>query len=170
MVEQLQLFWEFIKPNLSNFIVEGVIMVSAIIAFMGILKKYFFDKIQNKTIRKIFLSLTSLIFAFVGTAIKFLVEGKNAEHYLYMAIPIAISTIVVYWFYESFGIRQGVHKLGNLTLNKVWTMLLNILKKVFSGKKVNVANEVLAGLDTVKKSVITEIPNYITHDRDVENL
>lgn len=170
MFEHLVSFWEALKPNFSDFVIEGVIMIYTIISTLGFFKWLLFDKIKNKTVRKVLLSLTSLILVFAGTGVKFLIKGTPFTDYLFYAIAYAIATIVIYWVYESFGIRTGLHKIGNLTLNKLWKLVCKIFKKIFAGEKVDVEKELLSGLDTIKQEVSNEIPTYIKHDNDIEKL
>lgn len=170
MLEHLASFWDALKPNFNDFVIEGVIMISAIITILGILKKFLFNKIKNKAVRKFLLSITSLVFVFVGTGAKFIIKSTPFADYLLYAIAYSLGTIVIYWFYESFGIRLGLHEIGKLTLNKLWKLVCKIFKKIFAGEKVDVEKELLSGLDTIKQEVSKEIPTYIKHDNDIEKL
>ena len=170
MFEHLVSFWEAIKPNFTDFVVEGAIMIYTVISTIGVLKKLLFDKIQNKGIRKFLLALMSLIFVFGGTTVQFLVKGLSFADYWVYATVYSISTILIYWLYENFGIRSGLHKIGDLTLGKLWELACKILKKAFAGEKLDVEKELLSGLDTIKQEVSKEIPSYIKHDNDIEKL
>lgn len=170
MLEHLVSFWEAIKPNFTDFVIEGAIMIYTIISTIGVLKKLLFDKIQNKDVRKFLLALMSMIFAFGGTTVQFLVKGLSFADYWVYAIVYSISTILVYWLYENFGIRKGLKAIGDLTLGKLWQLVCKIIKKAFMGEKLDVEKELLSGLDAIKQEVSKEIPTYIRHDNDIEKL
>ena len=170
MVEQLLSFWEVLKPNLADFILEGGIIVSCIIAFIGILKTVIINKIPNKIVRKVTLSILSILCSFGCTAVQFLIKNIEFANYLYIAIPTSLATILVYWVYENFAIRDLVLKIGNLTLGKVCKILTSLIKKIFTGEKIDVSKELVAGLNTIKDEIVKEIPDHLAHDKEIDKL
>lgn len=170
MIEHLKTFWVAIQPNLTDVLLEVLIMVSAVIVLLGVLKKFIFNKIQNKLLRKIVLSILSIALVFGAVAVNFLIEKISFDHYLIYAGFCSVATIIIYWLYENTGLRDGLHKIGSLALSKTWGVFGAFLSKVAEGKKTDIETDLLQGLDNVKASVKKEIPSFIKHDNEIDNL
>lgn len=112
-----------IGENLNDILVCGIIMVSAIIVAIGLLKPLIFNKIKNKHIRKVALALTNVAACFLTVLVYFLVCGWSFEHYYPAAIALSVSCILAYWLYENTCLRNLIGLIGNMALRKMLSIL-----------------------------------------------
>lgn len=96
----------------------GIIVVSAVIVIMGMMKKLF-DKIPNKLLRKFLLALTSVVVVLPVTAIYFVSRGIDYKYFWIDYALLSIATIVTYWLYENTCLRDLIHLLGSLTIGRL---------------------------------------------------
>lgn len=164
MVEIFKTFFTIVASNWYNYLLAVLIMVSAIIAVMGILKPLVFDKVSLKPLRKALLALTSVAFSFVATAGTFLVESYNFDWYWISSAGVAVCTIVIYWLYENTCLRDLIGKLGNLTIKKVGGVIVNKLadeKTNVNESLKTVNNELKEEAKFVLKSTATTLDNEL---------
>lgn len=115
-IEQvLTLFGE----NYQDIIVCGLIMVSAIIVAIGLLKPLLFNRIPNKHIRKAALALSNVAACFLTVLVYFFVRGFTFEYYIIASTALSVTCIVTYWFYENTCLRNLIGLIGSIVLRKV---------------------------------------------------
>lgn len=113
----------FVKESWQNLWLIGVIMVSAITVLIGILKPLLFDKIKCKQLRRASLAFSNVALCFGGTAIWFFAKSFSYEFYLHTAVTVSLVSIVWYWLYENTCLRDLIHKIGSLTLKKIYAVI-----------------------------------------------
>lgn len=123
MFDIIQTLLPVIGENLNDILVCGIIMVSAIIVAIGLLKPLIFNKIKNKHIRKVALAITNVAACFLTVLGYFLVCGWSFENYLVCAIGLSVSCIVTYWLYENTCLRNLIELIGNMALRKMLSIL-----------------------------------------------
>ena len=130
MLENIKTFIQMVIADWQNFLLGGIVIVSAIIVAIGMLKPLIASKITNKRAKKAILAALDVVFSFAGTAIQFWVTEMPFEHYVVASIMHLFATIVVYWLYENTSFRDAIHFIGSTTLNKVgYVALSNFVKK-----------------------------------------
>ena len=92
ILEMLPSFGE----NINDILLCGVIMVSAIIVAIGLLKPILFNKIANKHLRKTALALTNVAACCVTVLVYFLICGISLDYYVMAAVSLSVSCIVTY--------------------------------------------------------------------------
>lgn len=117
-----------LAANWQEALIGGVIVVCAIIVFVGVLKKIIFNKISNKLVRKVVLAFTSVVLAMPATALYFVGAQVNFEYYWYASAMVAILTILGYWLYENTGLRNAISYIGTNVVIKYATAIVDILK------------------------------------------
>ena len=105
--------------NYQNIIVCGMIMVSAIIVAIGLLKPLIFNKIKNKHIRGSALAFTNVAACYLTVLVYFFASGIDFEFYVLAATSLSIMCIVTYWLYENTRLRNLIGLLGRIALRKV---------------------------------------------------
>ena len=103
----------------QDIIVSVIIMVSAIIVAIGLLKPLLFNKIPNKHVRKAVLALTNVVACFGTVCVYFLINGFTFEHYLTASVALSVFCIITYWLYENTCLRNLIGLLGGIVLRKV---------------------------------------------------
>ena len=170
MIEHANAILQDLITNRWEYILWGVIMVSAIIVFIGILKPILFDRISCKPLRKACLAMTNVVASFAATAIFYWVNKITFEYYWFGAAVIAISTIITYWLYETTCLRNLIHKIGSMVLKKIWSILKNIFEKedVEEVRKelLNAQNALVAST----KKELKGAANSVKHDKELNNL
>lgn len=129
---EVQKLFAYAQENWNNFFISGVIMVSAITVFIGILKPLLFNRIPWKPLRRACLAFTNVGLCFASTAMFFFVEHMNYDIYWHNAISLSVFSIVCYWFYENTCLRDLIEKIGKFTLKKIWEMLT----RIFNGAEI----------------------------------
>ena len=158
------LFWR-------ELVVWGAAMVSIIIALIGLLKFFFFNKIGNKAIRKMVLAVSNLIGSFGVTSIYFGVNGRSWQLYWLASLITASTVIIAYWVYENFSIREGVHKLGIFAIDKLAKILKMILSNADNKEVIEEINKAKSELKALAKNEITLVTKKLNKkDKDLENL
>jgi hypothetical protein len=139
----------------------GLITVGVTIFLMGVLKKLFGDKIQNKLVRKTVLAFFSVVLVAPITATYLIFNtASGIDYFWYMYALNAIGTIVVYWFYENTHLRELLALIGRNTIMKVFTA---IFKKDKDTTVQNVTSSIRDDAKKIVKSVKYE-------DDDLKNL
>jgi Ca2+/Na+ antiporter len=143
----INLFWQELA-------VVGAIMVSAIIVLMGILKPIAFNRIPYKALRKSALALSNVFLSFVATAIYFVIRDINWELYVLASLITSVACIVTYWLYENTHLREGIHKLGDLAIDKI----AHIAKLALAGKDVKtIDDEIKKASEELKATAQSEL-------------
>lgn len=153
----MKVLFEIFLKNQAEISTAVIIMVSAVIVFMGILKRVLFNKISSKPWRCVALSFTSLALMYVTVAIYFLINSVDFKWFLPCGTLVSFAMIIIYWFYENTQARAGIHKIGSVVIIKLWNK--------FTAKVKGVANstEMIGGaIDNFLKS--TEKKNEIKKD------
>ena len=119
MFYNIEVALNFVKENWATFWLIGVIMVSAITVLIGVLKPFVFDKIRIKPIRKACLAFSNIALCFLGNAILYWWNNGNFDLYFHTSFTTAIVSILWYWLYENTCLRDLIHKIGTVVLNKL---------------------------------------------------
>lgn len=163
--EQACLSWQLVLTG-------GIIVTSAIIFLLGMLKKVVFDKIKNKLLRKVALSFSSVILVFPFTAIYIVSNNIPFDYYWWACGGAAIATVITYWLYENTGLRNLIYLIGKITVGKC----VAVLYEAFTEKKSNAETKtefvsVTADLQTtVKEEVAKTIKTNATTDDKLKDL
>ena len=158
-----QLFWQ-------NYAIVGAIMVSAVIVFIGMLKPFIFNRIKWKPLRKATLATANILFSFVAVAVYFWAFGKNWDFYWGASAMTSVGSVLTYFLYESYGLRDAIHKIGNLVIDKA----AKIAKLWLNNSTHNVIEEEIKNAATEIKSVATKelksARKKSKNDKELENL
>lgn len=143
---------KFVLSNWQRFLIGGMIVVWSIIAFEGFVKIALNKVIKNKSIKGGILALLSLVLAFPATACYLWLENIAFNYYWIAYTTISIVTVITYWVYEHFGIRLSFKWLRD----KIGLLIKNIFDKIYSGKEVNVKQEISTIYNDIKKEVVNK--------------
>lgn len=124
MLANIETVLSLFGAHYQDIIVCGLIMVSAIIVAIGILKPILFNKIANKYIRKAALALSNVVACFATVLVYFLINGYGLKYYTEAATALTVTCIVTYWFYENTCLRNLIGTIGSLALRKVLKLSL----------------------------------------------
>lgn len=153
-----------------DFFIKGVIMVSAIIVLIGILKPILFNRIPWKPLRKACLAFTNVALCFASVAVWYWIENIVFDFYWQTSIAISCFSIVVYWLYENTCLRDLIGKVGKLTLGKVG----NIICLAFEGKNTEEIQKEIKTTGAYLKSETQKEISYVTKqvkpDNELKNL
>ena len=170
MLYHIEALYTLLKGNFYDSIVAGVIMVSAIIVFIGLMKPLVFDRISCKPLRKVLVAFTDIAMCFGATAITFWVKDIAFTYYLYASAFVSVGSIVVYWLYENTLFRNLIHKIGSITLKRIYKIINSFVEKedVEEIKKElkNVSNE----LKSTAKKEIKDATKKFGADKELQNL
>ena len=109
--------WEYFLTSGNDLLLGGVIVVSSVIALLGILKSLKpIKNIKNATLRKVLLSWLSIALTVVGTLISFYVSELKQDHAVSVCVINSVSTVLVYWLYENTALRSLIQALIKKTL------------------------------------------------------
>lgn len=122
------------KPD--EIITAVIIMVSAVIVLMGILKRVLFNRIKRKSIRCVALSFSSLALMYLTTAVYFLINTVDFQYFLPCGTAICFVMIITYWFYENTQARAGIHRIGSFVLSKITKAIVSKVNTVAEGTEV----------------------------------
>jgi hypothetical protein len=150
----------------------GTVMVSMIIAVVGMVKPFVFP--NHKALRKTTLSLMNIGASFASTAIYLGYNGYDWKWYFAGSFLMVVATIVTYHIYENYHLREAIHKVGSFAIDKCACLLKAILAKFVKGDNVNVKAEVkstFTQVATLAKSELKKASKKVAkHDKDLENL
>lgn len=170
MLETLKEVLALFSGNAKNNIMTGVIMVSAIIVFIGLLKPLLFDRIKVKAFRKAAIALSEIVVCLATVAVAFWVNHFNFHYYLYASAGLFIATVVTYWFYENTCLRNLIHKVGSIALAKIFGITEGLLKPKTNAQ---IKSEIKMVHTDIKRAVRNELAPTVkkpTHDKDLNNL
>ena len=160
-------FWE---KNWYDYMIAGVIMVSAITVFIGILKPLLFNKIKWKPLRRACLAFSNVGLCFGSTAIWFWTESMNFDMYSHSALLVSAFSILWYWLYENTCLRDLIEKIGKLALSNATLVLTKIFKSndiKGIGEEIKLVSEELK--NTTKKEIKAKTTAVKT-DKELKNL
>ena len=120
MLANIQNVLSLYGAHYKDIIVYGLIMVSAIIVAIGLLKPILFNRIPNKHVRKVALALTNVATCYLTVLVYFLVCGISLEFYVIAATALSVTCIVTYWLYENTCLRNLIGLIGSMALRKVF--------------------------------------------------
>lgn len=115
-MENIKAFGKLILQHWQTALIGGLAVVCVIIVIMGMLKKFCFNKIKSKLLRKIALAFSSIVMVFPATALYFLSSSIDFKYYFYSCLALIVATIVIYWFYENTGLRNVINLIGKKTI------------------------------------------------------
>lgn len=118
MLANIENMLRFFGANYQDVMVSVVIMVSAIIAVIGILKPIVYNRIKNKNIRKAALAFSNIFACFGSAIVYFLIEGWNLKYYFAASLALSVCCIVTYWLYENTCLRNLIGLIGGIALRK----------------------------------------------------
>jgi hypothetical protein len=148
----------------------GAIMVSAVITLIGILKPILFDRIRCKLLRKAILATSNIFLSFVSTAFYFLFDGRNWDWYVYASCVTAITCVLTYFVYENYGLRDGIHKIGTLALNKFGKIAKLWFNKAPNAKIESEVKQAKAELKLAVNAELKPVKKSKKKDKELENL
>ena len=180
MLEFFSKYAGLLLANWQRALLGGVIVSSTVIVLLGVIKKFLINKISNKLVRKVILAFSSVILVFPLTALYFLGDEINFDHYWLGSAMNAVLTILVYWLYENTALRDLIHKIAYAVGNKFAVYFakritdidskdananVKELKEMTNSLKSDVAN----GL--INNSYITPVlKNQTNHDSDLDDI
>lgn len=145
----LKEFLTIVFNNSYEFLVAALIMCSAIIVFLGIMKPLVYNKIKIALLRKSALAFSSVFLCFAVMAVVFLVRNLDFHWYLCSAVSQSVFTIVVYWLYENTCLRNLIKKIGTFTLSKIASIFVGKVQD----EKIDLTKELeRASVDLVEKA------------------
>lgn len=160
----------YFGAHYNDIILAVVIMTSAIIVAIGLLKPVVFNRIQNKYIRKAALSFSNVIGCFIMALVYFLVEGWNFKYFFLAALALSVCCIVTYWFYENTCLRNLIELVGGIAVRKG----LSLLKIVLTTDEINQVKTELkktsTQLKTITKQELKKKVSTLKTDKDLANL
>jgi hypothetical protein len=178
MQEFIAKYASLIFANWQRALLGGIIVVSVVIVLLGCLKGALINKITNKLARKIILAFSSVVLVFPLTALYFVVDGINFDHYWLGSAMNVVLTILAYWAYENTALRDFIHWVGKTVINKFTHYFVlrvtdvdntqrantTVLKETMGNLKVDVANQL------VKSNFIQPNAKSSNHDTDLDNI
>ena len=150
-----------------SFVLLAVIMVSALIVFLGLWKPLFKKFIPNEKLRCSALGFASIVLSFASVAVAFWVHDWNFAYYLWVALAFSVCTVFVYWLYETTHLRDGIHWLGSFVLKKFSGLdikNLTDLKNYLQNSTPAIAEEAEVTLKATAKTVANTV------DKELKNL
>ena len=160
----------YFGAHYNDIIVAVVIMVSAIIVAIGLLKPILFNKIANKDLRRTALAGSNVAASFLSAFIYFMTEGWDFKYYCVSAVCLAVCCIVTYWLYENTCLRNLIGVIGTLALRKMF----NILSLAATNDDVNaVKAEIKSATEQLKATTKQELKKNSTTvkvDKDLKGL
>lgn len=124
MLANIQKVLPIFGANYQDILVCGMIMVSAIIVAIGLLKSVLINKIKNVKLRGSILAFTNVAACYLTVLVYFLVKGFSLEFYAVAATSLAFLSIVTYWLYEYTRLRDLIGLIGSIALRKVMKVSL----------------------------------------------
>ena len=171
MLETLKEVLALFSGNAKDNIITGVIMVSAIIVFIGLLKPLLFDRIKVKAFRKTAIALSEIAICLSATAIAFWVNHFNFHYYLYASAGLFVATVITYWFYENTCLRNLIHKVGSIALGKIYGVAVGLLKPRTNAEIKTEIKNVQADIKNAVRNELAPIAKKAQiHDKELNNL
>lgn len=170
MLANIEKLFDIFRANYNDILVCVVIMVSAIIVAIGILKPLLFNRIPNKHVRKAALAFTNVALCFATAFVYFLVRDINFDYYIITATALSIACIVTYWLYENTCLRDLIGLIGGITLRKVLKVSLFALTTDDVEAVKTELKKTGAELKSYAKKELKKAPDKIKGDKDLKTL
>ena len=158
----------FLENNFHNVVVYTVVMVSAIIVAIGLLKPVLFNRIKNKNLRKAVLAFSNVASCFVAI---FGVYVSNHwwdfKYYLPTSIALSIACIITYWLYENTCLRNLIETIGKIALRKLGNVALLALSKTDIEE---IKTEAKKATEEIKAKAEKELLKNTKTDKDLEGI
>ena len=169
MVEFIKTGLFYLASNLQDIFVYTVVMVSAIIVAIGLLKPVVFNKIKSKQWRKVALSFSNVGACFISALVLFCIKSWNFKYYLAFAIALTISCIVTYWLYENTCLRNLIETIGKIALRKFGNVAFLAVTTDEMEEIKNEAKKATAEIKAMTKDAIQQTATQMKEDKDSEN-
>lgn len=161
-----------VAKNWQDVVLFAAIIVCSVIAMVGSIKPFISKKITNKLVRKIVLSVMSLVLVLPFTAFIFLVNKYSFDIYWYCVFALMLIEIIVYWLYENTGLRNGINKLGSFCFRKIFVSICASVvdsDNKATREKLVATNKELKDFakETVKSALVSKNKEV---DKDLESL
>lgn len=170
MLANIGIMLKYFAAHYNDIIVNVVIMVSAVIVAIGILKPFIFNRITNKHVRKAVLAFSNVAGCFIAALIYFLVRDWNFAHYPLAALALSVVCVMTYWLYENTCLRNLIEVVGGIALRKA----LSILGTAVTNDDVNaVKTEYKNAVNHVRTQTKVELKKVVSKaqtDKDLRNL
>jgi hypothetical protein len=168
MLSNFKDVWLFFLQDWKDLVLLGVAVISVIIVLLDILKLKLFNKIKWKPVRRSCLALSNVLLCFVAVAYKFSVEKCSYDYYLETSILVSISSIILYWVYKNFYIRDSFIAIGKFTVKKV---CLIVAKSMDGESEDEIMKEISIAKKEIKEKAKKEISTVAKNvDKELENL
>lgn len=155
---------KYVLADWQRFLIGGLIVISAIIAIEGILKAVLFNKVKNKTLKKVLLAFSSIALVFPTSAVYLWLEKIPFDYYWYSVLVLSILTVLSYWLYENTAFRN----LFSFVSKKILIKLRDILDKAFSSDTTDLTKEISTAYAELKKDTQKKLSE--TKNTDLKNL
>lgn len=170
MLANIKTMLYFFGANFQDILVSVIIMVSAIIVAIGVLKPVIKKKITNKYIRKVVLFFGNIAACFLAALVYFLTEDWNLDYYFLAAIALTVCSIVTYALYEHTCLRELIGLVGSLALSKAGGVFKLALTTDDTEKVRSEIKNATAQLKTTTKQELKKTANSIKVDKDLKGL
>lgn len=165
---KVKIIFDIFMSNPMWFATLAVIMVSALIVFIGLFVKPIVKKlIKNNVVKDLILSFGSIVLSFGAVAGSFWVYDWNFTYFLWVGSAFAVCTVFVYWLYEHTYLKAGIHKLGTFVLKKLTGINVNNLGDLKSALKKTQA-EIQPVVNKSVNEGFSSIASYVTKTVDDE--
>ena len=165
MLYQVQTIFSLFEQNLQENIIAGVILMSAIIVFLGLLKPILFNRIKFKPMRKSLLFISCIALCFISTAIRYLIVKYPFDTYITSSIILCVITSIEYLLYENTCLRNLIHKIGIATIKKVADVAISLLN---DSDKEEIKKEIERVSKELSDGAKTELKKSLAQSKDNE--
>lgn len=158
----------FLENNFHNIVVYSVIMVSAIIVLIGLLKPVLFNKIKSKPVRKVALAFSNVALCFVAIFVVYIVNHWwDFKYYFATSITLCIACILTYWLYENTCLRNLIATIGKIALRKFGNVALIAIS---TSEFEEIKSEAKKATTEIKEKTKNELKKNIKKDKDLEGI
>lgn len=171
-MELLNYVWFCVCLRLEELLIAGAVMVSIVIAILGLAKPALKRLIKNEELCKSAIAFSSIILSFGVTAGYFLIRPINWDLYWLASLITSAACILTYWVYEYVPyLRTGVHKLLHFIIDKT----AHILNMIVDGKSPEeVKSEIQKATKELKATAKSELKSVSNKsykkDKDLKNV
>lgn len=168
MVAQLKELFKVYSDSWYDLLLLGVIVVSAITIFIGLLKLAVFNRMECRPLRRACLAFSNVALCFLSVAILFIVKNLSFGLYWYSAIAMSVFSIVWYWVYENTCLRDLIGVIGTFTVKKLFGVSA---KAIVEEDTEAFKKDLLAAAEEIKSKAKAEIKTAATKvDKELQNL
>lgn len=161
----------FLENNLHNIFVYTVIMVSAIIVAIGLLKPVLFNKIKSKQLRKATLAFSNVALCFLSIFFVYIANHWwDFKYYVAVSTALSIACIVTYWFYENTCLRNLIATIGKIALRKLGNVAIVAINSTDIEEIKTEAKKATAEIKAKTESKLKKTTTQAKKDKDLEGL